>query len=319
MTNETSTPAPETPAAPETTTPEQAAQQEQENEAAFADGFAESRGETPETPSPEARSDKSPDAPEAEKKPEPTPDKPATLIAGKTEAEVMELFSKVPNLEQMVATEVSKIYGKFGELQRTLNNIKPGQSTLKIKGALKRLSQEFPEVAQMLSEDLADYFELAPDAPAATAAPEAASPNVDARIQQAVNTAVEQVREQTERKLLTVLHSDWETLSKEKEFDTFLKSLPGKPTPVKMPDGRTITFPEEAAKYIESQDALTTAACFTQYKSWKSKNQKSTKQNQNRLEDAITPSSNGAPPPPASLDDESAFLDGYKTVRQGAS
>ena len=305
--------------APETPTPEQ----DQESEGAFAEGFTEARGdEPPATPSPK-------DAMPPVEEPAPTPEtppvapeKPVTLFAGKTEAEVLEMFSKVQSTEQLVATEVRKIYGKFGELQQALKSIKPGQSTLKIKGALKRLEKEYPEIAQMLSEDLEEAAaagnEPAPAAPGAPAVPPMTE-DFDTRMNTVVDTAVTKVTEKMELRLLTVLHNDWQTLSSEKEFDTFLKSLPGEKTAVQLKNGAMAQYPKEAKRYIESNDAVVAAECFTKYKGWKTSHQRSKQQNEERLEGAITPTSGGAVPPPAILDDEAAFQSGFKEARSGAS
>jgi hypothetical protein len=294
----------ETPA-PETPTPEQ----EQENEKAFAEGFDNAGSEEP--PAPPPAKDKTPEtpaAPKEEPKPELTPETPAAkMLAGKTEAEIQELLDKVPGLEQRLVSEIQKVYGKFGEIQRLLQSVKPGQAAPKLKkGALKRITAEYPEIAQMLEEDL-----LSPEAwetptaeaprsePTPTPTPTATPDEIEARINQHV-----------EARLLSFQHPDWKTLSKEKEFDEFLKALPGKTVPVQMNNGVVVNYPETAKQYIESDDAQVTSECFTKYKSWKAARQQKTTQNKERLEGALTPKG-GSAVPEATLDDEAAFIAGF--------
>lgn len=312
---ETPTPGtPETPTAPATPeTPAQPTTEEQEAEAAFAEGFDKATEEDSPAPTPkEAKTETPPETPAA-----PAPETPPAPKPPTTEERIQELFDKMPGLEaqfnQRLEAEIRKVYSTVGN---TLKNFKPGKPTLKLQGALKRLEKEYPEIAQMLQEDLAEAL-ASPETPATDhpgEPPAAIKPeDIDARINQAVEATVAKVSQQYETKLLTSMHSDWQMLTKEKEFDTFLKSLPGKMVPVTMADGRVLNFPEKAKEYIESDDALVTAKCFTEYKGWKAAQQQSRTQKQERLEDAITPAG-GTPPRPATLDDEAAFLDGFNSA-----
>lgn len=302
-TETTVTPAPETPA-PETPTPEQ----EQENEKAFAEGFDNAGSEEP--PAPPPAKDKTPETPatpETETKPEPTPETPAAkMLAGKTEAEIQELLDKVPGLEQRLVSEIQKVYGKFGEIQRLLQAVKPGQAAPKLKkGALKRITAEYPEIAQMLEEDL-----LSPEA---WETPTTEAPRSEPTPTHKTETPDEieaRINQRVEARLLSFQHPDWKTLSKEKEFDEFLKALPGKTVPVTMANGVVVRYPETAKQYIESDDAQVTSECFTKYKSWKAARQQKTTQNKERLEGALTPKG-GSAVPDATLDDEAAFLAGF--------
>lgn len=328
MTTETpATPAPETPVTPETPTPENAQLNEQEAEAAFAEGFNEVREDDSPTPTPKPEMPPEPksETPEtpaaATPTPEPEPKPPTTDEQVK---ELFALFAKIPGLEQQfnekLNTEIRKVYNKFGSIEQLLKNLKPGQPTLKIQGALKRLEKEYPEIAQMLVEDLTEALAAPPEpadqnrntevVPAPTIKPE--------EINQAIESAISKVSQQYEAKLLTMQHKDWPQLVKEKEFDTFLKSLPGNLVPVSMTDGRVAQYPEKAKEYIESNDALVSAECFTKYKGWKAAQQQQRTRKQERLEEAVTPTG-GSPPPPATVDDETAFQEGFKSVRGRAS
>lgn len=279
----------------ETETPESQQAQLQQQEADFSSGYSEARGETPATPTP-VREESTPEVKDVANIE--VAEEPAKVLAGLTEAQIKELFDKVPGLETRVNTELSKVYGKFGEVQRNLQNIQQGQSTRKFDAAgLKRMNQEFPEIAQMLAEDLTDIFGAPVTQEAKPEVIEAPVVNVEDRI----NAAVTQVRETTEKRLLTVLHNDWQTVAQEPGFKQWLGTLPE----------------TDQKKYIESDDAIVAADAFTKYKSWKQTSQKSTVKKKERLEQAITPSGSGAPPP-STLDDEAAFAAGFNSVRSGA-
>ena len=106
------------------------------DDAAFQEGFdaARSGGELP---------------------PEPEPPK---LIAGFTEDQVKELLQKAAEVDQLKARE-SKMFGTLGSLKQAIDAVRnqpqaPQGGPVRISGALKRLSAEFPEMAALLSEDL---------------------------------------------------------------------------------------------------------------------------------------------------------------------
>jgi hypothetical protein len=218
-----------------------------------------------------------------------------------TDAEIKQVFEKVPGLEKALNDEIRKVYGKFGELNGQLQKLQQGQPTRTFTaGALKRLNEEFPEIASMLAEDLTELMG-SPAAPA-TEAPaqehkttEAASA---ADVKTLITEAVTQVREATEQRLLTVLHPDWNTVVKSPEFAAWMGTLPA----------------DKAKKYGESDDAFVAAEAFTEFKAFKPKGQKPSARGKERLEQAITPDGDGAPPTP-SLDDNAAFVQGFNSVR----
>lgn len=294
---------------------EQQRQDAQEADSALEAGFKETRGETPveapaktETVAPDsadAKDDKA-DAATGDTSAAETPAaKPAVKIAGRTEEELTALLDKVPGLDSRVTDEIRKVYGKFGELQGTLQRLQQGQTSRKFEAAaLKRLNAEFPEIASMLAEDLSEIYSSAPAAetkPNDKADDKATSAaDVEARIAASVDAAVAKVREETERKLLTVMHPDWLEVCKTPRFAEFLKTLPE----------------ADRTKYLESNDAIVSAKAFALYKAWNPKPQKPSAKKQERLEAAITPAG-GASIPATTLDDEAAFVSGFKSERSG--
>jgi hypothetical protein len=289
MTTENATPGTTPDAEPVTPEAQQAeAKQAQEDLAA---GFAVAHGDQP-------SAEPASEPPVAEPaKPEVV--EPAKVLAGMTDAEIKQVFEKVPGLEKALNEEIRKVYGKFGELNGQLQKLQQGQPTRTFTaGALKRLNEEFPEIASMLAEDLTELM----GAPAAPAAEAPAAKPADAPFTPDVKTliteAVTQVREATEQRLLTVLHPDWNTVVKSPEFAAWMGTLPA----------------EKAKKYGESDDAFVAAEAFTEFKAFKPKGQKPSARGKERLEQAITPDGDGAPPTP-SLDDNAAFVQGFNSVR----
>lgn len=287
--------------------------EEQDAESALEAGFNETRGNTPvEEPAPkqEATADgegkpKQDDAPK-----EAAPGEGAPEGKRLSDEQFQEILNRVPGLETRFNEEIQKVYGKFGELNRAIQNLQRGNSPRAIKGALKKLRDEFPDVAEVLEEDLSGIFPAAP-ADAGTAGTEGQGTetprpdDIDARVKTAVDEAVARVREETGKRLLTFMHPKWETDVKTKPFLEFMQQLPE----------------ADRVKYGDSDDPVVAAECFTKFYDWKKakESKPSSKPNprhQERLESAITPSGEGAPPPNA-LDDEAAFVAGFKEIRQG--
>lgn len=307
----------------ETSTPNAEQQQEQqrheaqEAESALTAGFNETRGNTP-VEVPAAKKDEpkaeTSTAPKADDKGSTTaasaaavdPTKQAT-VAAEVDPRLRELFDKFPSLETRLNDEIRNLHGKFGDLNGRLQKLQPSQTQRKVEAAaLKRLSQEFgPELAEAIAADLSEILSAAP-APATEEKPNAnptsgTDTTTAEDVQKRIDIAVAQVRGATEKRLLTVLHHDYEAIAKKPEFGEFMQSLPE----------------ADRNRYMHSDDAFVAAEAFTKFKAWKPATaQKTTTTKQARLENAITPTGDGSPPA-ATLDDEAAFVAGYKEARSG--
>lgn len=284
-----------------------------QQETDFAAGFSSARGEPP-AEAPTAKDEATPvvaetkSSPEVPAKVEKTPaEKVPLMLAGMTETEVKALLDRVPNIEKSVATEISRVFGRFGDIQRELKALQAGRvPQQKIsKGALKRLNAEFPELADILEQDLSEI--IAAETPAVEAKPDGAfnPAEFEAKVTASVNSTVEKIREGFEKKMLTVLHSDWETVVKKNEFGDWLKSLPE----------------ADRSKYFYSDDAMVAAEAIARFKAWKPKpadkpaeKPKVNVKKQERLEQAITPAGEGTAPA-TTIDDEAAFVSGFKGAR----
>ena len=86
---------------------------------------------------------------------DPEPEPPPTMF-GFTEDQFKDLFAKAQEVDRLKERE-AKVFGTLGSLKQTLDNLRQQQpqATAKVtKESLKRLSAEFPEMAEMLADDL---------------------------------------------------------------------------------------------------------------------------------------------------------------------
>lgn len=219
-----------------------------------------------------------------EPKPEPEPPK---LIAGFTEDQVKELLQKAAEVDQLKARE-SKMFGTLGSLKQAIDAVRnqpqaPQGGQVRISGALKRLSAEFPEMAALLSEDLNEALQGQTQAG-----------GID---QQAFRSELERSSKDMETKLLTMAHKNWRQDVQTPEFAQWKGTLP----------------PDELHIVNDSWDAVSVSAALDKFKEWRSAATQTKQVRQNRLEAAITPKGNRQPAP--SMSDEDAFVQGFKSAR----
>lgn len=221
-----------------------------------------------------------------EPQPEPEPPK---LIAGFTEDQVKDLLAKAAEVDKLKERE-AKVFGTLGSLKQSIDAIRSqpqapqGSQAVKLNGALKRLSAEFPEMAAMLSEDLNEALQGSGGAPG----------GMDS---QALNDRLEHAGKTMELKMLSMAHRNWQRDVMTPEFEQWKGTLP----------------PDELQIVKDSWDAVAVSAALDKFKEWKSAATQAKQSRQSRLEAAITPRGNKQPTPVMSEDD--AFLAGFKSVR----
>jgi hypothetical protein len=258
--------------------PSQPVQQEaapestQDDDAAFAQGFHAAQGT--DAPEPEAK----PEEPSPEPQPEPA----------FTPEQVKEAIESVNALKQREA----KLFGTIGALKQQIDALKaapkPSQAAISLtQDKLKRLSAEFPEMAQMLAEDLSEALQGV-SAPPAVAYEE---------IEQRINGRLEETSRAYETKLLTVMHPDWREVSAAPEFRGWVETLPE----------------EDREQLANSWDATFIGSKLSAFKDWKSKTVQKQQTNQRRLETAVAPRGNPQKPPEPNPDE--AFIQGFKQAR----
>lgn len=154
----------------------------------------------------------------AEQQPEPEPEKP--IFAGLTETELKARLARIDELDQLrseLATETRKVYGKVGELNGELKQLRELQ---KHHGALSpealnRLKEDYPDLAEILSVG-------AGDAPEVRSKPE----DVEKLVSERVQAAITETTDRLEQKLISIQHKDWKEIPKTEEFKVWFGSLP---------------------------------------------------------------------------------------------
>lgn len=248
-------------------------QQETSDDAAFEAGFNSAQGI------------------EEEKQPEvePEPEPQEATFAGFKESEIKEMFAAVEALKQ----RESKIFGSMGALKQSVDSIRNQQTTsAPVKftpDKLKRLSKEFPEIAQMLAEDLSEA--LPSSGPSATV-------NFDEMVEQKVQTRLSEASRALETRLLSMQHRDWQQVVQSSEFT-----------------GWKETLPEEVKSELDnSWDATFIGEKISEFKEWKTKSTQVKQTNQQRLAAAVVPTRGTAAVKPAPSETD-AFYAGFKAVR----
>lgn len=260
---------------------EQAQEQEaapvQSDDDAFMAGFNQANGIEPEA---------------KENKPEPEPES-KQLIAGMTEDQLKELLEKAAEVDKL-REQQAKVFGSLGSLKQSIDQLRnqprPTATAVQVtKEKLKRLSETFPEMAEMIAEDLNGVL--------AGGAPASVDPaQFEELVEQKLSTKLQQTQQQFEARVLSVMHPDWKTVVPSPEFNQWKQSLP-----------------EEVREELDSSwDAEFIGSKLSEFKDWKSKTAASQQAKQRRLEAAIAP--RGSAQPPAQSDDD-AFIAGFKQAR----
>lgn len=293
----------------------------EDEEAAFAQGLAEVQGGQP---SPEAQPDagkatESTEAAPAAKTEEPPkaedpPAKTGTLIAGMTEEELKAALGKSGEVEARVNAEIRKVFGQYGELNRTIKELKdsmaagPGAAR---KLTLTKLRAEFPDLADALESDLS-----AADTATAEAKAEAKTQGTPfdpeayfaEKVSPALKEAEDRANRNAELRILKYAHPDYQTVlyadPKNRvytpEFEAWNKSQ----------------TPERQKAIQESEDAIEIAGFVTEFKGWKAAQAKAAEGKKTRLEKAVTPTGSGQAAPPAQNDEDADLAAGFKQVRK---
>ncbi len=275
--------------------------QSQQEDASLEAGFNRTRGEEPpvEIPPPEpatteAAPEKATEASTDQQTAAPEAQAEEPMIGSFKESEFKALMAKaqrVDELEAQINGNQSKVFGKFGEVQRLINEMKatpPGQP-VKLAGAkLKRLADTFPELAEALAEDLS---ELSLESPAQ-------STFDSTELEQRFALQVEEIKRENEKKLLSMKHRGWKETVKSQDFTLWKGTLPA----------------EERQQLDNSWDAEYISDKLDSFNEWKSR--PSTKQrNDKRLEAAVTPT--GTPnTAPGLIPDIAGLNAGFNKIRK---
>lgn len=303
-------------------TPEAAAAED----AAFAAAFTETRGEgtgsSPAVPAEPVATEPAAEAvgegesatPEGEVTPaaEPAPE-PAKLFAGLTEEQLQAALARSGSLQ----STVDKMAGRMGQLMQQIEALRTNppttqqaQKALDLK--LEKLSGAFPELANLLREDLAGLqgggstaAELPTSAPAGIT-----QEQFDAALAERLTQTRAALTEQMEVKVLTIVHPDWNQIIKTNEFALWRDNVLGQ---------------QAGAELMQSEDSAFISQKLTEFKKWR---EAASQPNvptptpkpvprTSRLTNAVLPAG-GATPVQTPVTEEDAFVSAFNNARRSA-
>jgi hypothetical protein len=217
---------------------------------------------------------------------------PAAAAAPAKEPTVAELLEQL-GAERTERQKLNdKVFGKVGELQQKIDAMKTTAHGISPK-ARERLKTDFPELAEMLFEDVAPVEQQ-------QAAPSAVETEPVQTVQPAAGDEFT-TEQRIELRLLKRDHPDYEQVAKSPEFATWTSS---------------VLSPDDAAALNDAWDADLVSKRMTEFKAWKAGEAKAAadkQTKQDRLGDAINP--RGIPRVSASSggddDEEAAMLAAY--------
>lgn len=211
-----------------------------------------------------------------------------STVPGVNEQQLLAMLAKLPKIdevEQMTAAEIRKLHGKFGEVNRALQELRSSgtqHARLNVSN-LKRVAENYPELAEMLAEDLSE------------SGASASQVDVDALVNQRVNERLQADREEMDRKmqvsLLTIQHRDWMKLKDSAEFGVWAQTLPQ----------------EEQQQLAETWDATYLGDKFTEFKEWLGKRTQGADQRKERLQRAVAPKGGAPVVKPGVMTEEDGF------------
>jgi hypothetical protein len=217
------------------------------------------------------------DQPQGEQQEETTPEEVEKPL---TRAEFQAMADRAASLEAQLTKVHDKAFGKIGELQQRIEQIRTAGTGLSPK-AKERLSEEFPELAEMLFDGAGEV------------APPVATPDFDQIVESKVLSRQEKLQQDLERRLLTRDHRDWEQVVQADDFKGWVTNLPA----------------DEQTRLSTSWDADFISEKLTEFKSWKSERNKTAEvdaskaaEKTKRLEAALQPK--GVPRGQSSYDDD---------------
>lgn len=248
-------------------------------------GFASSFGE-------EVRADEAPadNEPEQEQQDEQSEDGEAEEEAGLTAEELTAMLAKIPKIdevEQATAAEIRKLHGKLGEFNRHLQELKTARTGAgKLDASkLKRLNEDYPELAQILADDLNEAgFDTTSQQPA-----------IDYSQQMA--QVKDEMYKDMQKNLLLIQHQDVFDVVATDEYRVWKQ-----------------TQPAEVQQQLDTSfDAMFLGKQITAFKEWRGKKSTGTQQRQTILERALNPKGTQPKAKSVALSELDGFMAAFKT------
>lgn len=242
----------------------------------FNEGIAIARNEEPETPA--------------------IPETPFSLSKQDWE-EVAAKAKSYDDLQERLTKTHDKAFGKIGQLEQELKELKairaqqfePTQIT---KDTFKNVTEYFADedFAEKLASDLASV--------------QFGGYGTSSADIEIIRQEMASFKQESEVKLLTVLHPDWKEAVNKPEFEIWQQSL--------SPEGKA----ELAALQSERWDGLQAAKAITGFKNWEKRKADAELKKQERLAQAVPLKGAGTTARTPTLDSEDAFNAGLANVQK---
>jgi hypothetical protein len=273
---------------------EQSAQADTAEEAAFAASFGEEvRADNAPTENDEQIAAEQADSNDVDVTDDDNAD--AAQAAGASQEEVQEpsdadklaaLVAKMPKLdelENMTQAEIRKVHGKIGEINRAVQELQKNQgntAAVKLAGVkLTRLAEEYPELANVLAQDLSE------------SGAEGGTTQPTVNVAEEVAKVREDLSKEMQANLLTIQHRDWHQVIKSPEFADWKQTLPE----------------ADRTEIDNSWNAMYLGEKLTAFKAWHTERQTGASQRRQRMERATTPRGSTASVKPLPMSEEDGF------------
>lgn len=230
----------------------------------------------------------------------PEPEEPKVTMASLTEEQLQGMLAKISEVDALRSELHSTrdgLFGKFGELNRTVKEAKKAPATVKFSAdQFKKLGQEYPELAQSLAEDLSglwptvDETEIAREDKTinAPADPEALRQEFDLKLERSVAKIT-----------MDFKRPGWLEDIQSQEFSNFKGEM----------------SPADRSEFDASWDPTYVAGTLEKFDKWKEKNNSTLEKNtqiSDRLKNNIQPRGTTPDHTPSDVD---AFSAGFRAVR----
>lgn len=257
-----------------------------DDEAAFAAGFASARGE-PSDAEPEAREARGDDSTSDDGGDKGAKDaKDDDGAAPQSEFMTREQFDEALNAATApLQAEIRRLNGRYGELNGKLSS-GPRKIT---KEDLPKVAAEYPDLADVLVEDLSNLESSPAAAPGATA------------------EQINELRDEFNERVLNLVSPGWKDTLQSPEYAGWLKTLPQ----------------ERSEQILSSENPEDVVSSIREFSDWTGKQEaarKAAAAKAKRLAAAEPATKGGASPTERHaplLDAEAAFEQGFKSVRSG--
>lgn len=186
----------------------------------------------------------------------------------KAAAEILAKLSRldeIKNTSDLSAADVRKLHGKIGELNRDLLALKTTRTGVKFDATkLKRLSEEYPDLAEAFASDFSEMFDNKEQPPAV---------DYEAKLVQAKEELRDEMRKDMHKNLLLIQHADALDVFHTDEFNVWKQAQPA----------------DVQAQLNDSWDATYLVKQLTAFKDWQGKKNTGSNGRTELLKRALTP------------------------------